>query len=110
MNPVTGTRSVSAARVIDTVRTAGLVVVTITVSLARPGPTTGGPRGTAIAVLLGLSAAAWVTWILSDGRDRLNTGSLVVMGAAGGVVAWAAPKHGAIAPPADPPRARAARV
>ena len=97
MNPVTGTRSVSAARVIDTVRTVGVVVVIITVSLARPGPTTDGPRGTAIAVLLGLSAAAWITWILSDGRDRLNAGSLVVMGVAGGVLAGLTPNSPAVA-------------
>jgi len=97
MDPVSGARSVSAARVIDTVRTVGVVVVTITVSLARPGPTTDGPRGTAIAVLLGLSAAAWITWILSDGRDRLNAGSLVVMGVAGGVRAGLTPNSPAVA-------------
>jgi hypothetical protein len=54
-------RSLSAARVIDTVRAVGVVVVTVTVSLARPGPATVGPRGTAIAVLLATSAAAWIT-------------------------------------------------
>ena len=97
MDPVSGARSVSAARVIDTVRTVGVVVVIITVSLARPGPTTDGPRGTAIAVLLGLSAAAWITWILSDGRDRLNAGSLVVMGVAGGVLAGLTPNSPAVA-------------
>ena len=86
MDPVTGTRSVSAAHVIDTVRAAGVVVLLITVSLARPGPTAGGARGTAIAVMLGVCAAAWVIWILSGSRDRLMTGSLIVMGAAGGVL------------------------
>jgi hypothetical protein len=75
MDPVPGARSVNAARVIDTVRVVGLILVLITVSLARPGPATAGPRGTAIAVLLAISAAAWITWILSDGRDRLNAAS-----------------------------------
>ncbi|HEV2253747.1 MAG TPA: histidine kinase [Streptosporangiaceae bacterium] len=97
MDPVAGARSVTAARVIDTVRSAGVVVVTITVSLARPGPATAGPRGTAIAVLLGVSAAAWIAWILSDGRDRLNAASLVVMGAAGGVLTGLTPNSPAVA-------------
>jgi len=97
MDPVPGARSVNAGRVIDTVRVVGLVVVVITVSLARPGPTTAGPRGTAIAVLLATSAAAWITWILSDGRDRLNAASLVVMGAAGGVLAGLTPNSPAVA-------------
>jgi signal transduction histidine kinase len=97
MDPVPGARSVNAGRVIDTVRVVGLVVVVITVSLARPGPATAGPRGTAIAVLLATSAAAWITWILSDGRDRLNAASLVVMGAAGGVLAGLTPNSPAVA-------------
>jgi Histidine kinase len=88
---------VTAARVIDTVRAAGVVVVTITVSLARPGPATAGSRGTAIAVLLGLSAAAWITWILTDGRDRLNAASLIAMGAAGGVLTGLCPNSPAVA-------------
>jgi signal transduction histidine kinase len=97
MVPVPGARSVTAARVIDTVRAVGVVVVVITVSLARPGPTTAGPRGTAIAVLLAVSAAAWITWILSDGRDRLNAASLVVMGVAGGVLTGLSPNSPAVA-------------
>ena len=97
MDPVPGARSVTAARVIDTVRSVGVVVVMITVSLARPGPATPGPRGTAIAVMLAVSAAAWITWILSDGRDRLNAASLVVMGAAGGVLAGLSPNSPAVA-------------
>jgi hypothetical protein len=96
MDPVTGTRSVSAAHVIDTVRAAGVVVLLITVSLARPGPTAGGARGTAIAVMLGVCAAAWVIWILSGSRDRLMTGSLIVMGAAGGVLTGLSPNSPAL--------------
>jgi signal transduction histidine kinase len=95
-DPVTGVRSVSAARVIDSVRAAGVVVLLLTVSLARPGPTAGGPRGTAIAVMLGVCAAAWVIWILSGSRDRLMTGSLIVMGAAGGVLTGLSPNSPAL--------------
>ena len=95
--PVPGARSVNAGLVIDTVRVVGLVVVVITVSLARPSPATGGPRGTAIAVMLGVCAAAWITWILSQRRDGLMTGSLVVMGAAGGVLAGLSPASPAVA-------------
>jgi signal transduction histidine kinase len=93
-----GVRSVIATRVINTVRAAGLVIVVITtVWLARPGPASGGARGPAIAVLLGVSAAAWIAWILSDGRDRLMTWSLAVMGAAGGVLAALSPNGPAVA-------------
>src|SRR5580693_5900035 len=91
-DPVPGARSVNAGLVIDTVRVVGLVVVVITVSLARPSPATGGPRGTAIAVMLGVCAAA-----LSQRRDGLMTGSLVVMGAAGGVLAGLSPASPAVA-------------
>jgi len=98
MFPPVGDRSVTAARVIDTVRAAGLVVVVVTtVWLARPGPASGGARGPAIAVLLGVSAVAWIVWILSESRDRLFTGSLVVMGAAGGVLAALSPNGPAVA-------------
>ena len=96
-DPVPGARSVNAGLVIDTVRVVGLVVVVITVSLARPSPATGGPRGTAIAVMLGVCAAAWITWILSQRRDGLMTGSLFVMGAAGGVLAGLTPASPAVA-------------
>ena len=64
-DPVSGTSAVDVPRVIDGIRAAGLVVVIITVSLASPRPGTGGARGMAIAVTLGLSAAAWIVWMLS---------------------------------------------
>ena len=97
MDPVPGARSVTATRVINTMRVAGLVIVVVTtVWLARPGPASGGARGPAIAVMLGVSAAAWIAWILSDGRGRLMTWSLVVMGAAGGVLAGLSPNGPAI--------------
>jgi signal transduction histidine kinase len=97
MYPPVGARSVSAARVIDTVRVAGLVVVVVTVSLARPSPADGSPRGTAIAVMLGVCAAAWIAWVLAGKRDRLMTGCLVVMGAAGGVLAGLSPNSPGVA-------------
>jgi signal transduction histidine kinase len=92
-----GARSVTASRVIDTVRVAGLVVVVVTTAwLARPGPASGGALGPAIAVMLGVSALAWIAWILSDRRDRLMTWSLVAMGAAGGVLAGLSPNGPAV--------------
>jgi hypothetical protein len=72
--------------VIDVVRAFGVAVVIITVWLASPGPGIDGARGPAIAVALGLSAAAWVCWLLTGSRRVLNLGSLVVMGVAGGVL------------------------
>lgn len=90
-DPVTGAASVDVARVIDAVRAVGLLVVLITVSTHRPGPTTPGARGTAIAVLLGVSAAAWIAWMLAGRRRRLAAGSLALMGAAGGVLAGLSP-------------------
>jgi signal transduction histidine kinase len=98
MYPPVGARSVTAARVIDTVRVVGLVVVVVTtVWLARPGPDSGGARGPAIAVMLGVSAAAWIAWILSDHRDWLMVPSLFVMGGAGGVLAGLSPNGPAVA-------------
>jgi signal transduction histidine kinase len=82
--------------VIDTVRAAGLFIVLITVWLARPGPATHSARGAAIAVMLGLSVAAWLTWMLSGRRDWLMTGSLIVMGGAGGVLAGLSPNSPAL--------------
>jgi signal transduction histidine kinase len=96
--PPVDERSVTAARVIDTVRFAGLVIVVVTTAwLARPGPASGGVRGPAIAVALGVSAVAWLTWILTDGRERLNAWSLAVMGASGGVLAGLSPNGPALA-------------
>jgi signal transduction histidine kinase len=98
MYPPVDDRSVTAARVINTVRAAGLVIVVVTTAwLARPGPASGGDRGPAIAVMLGVSAAAWIAWILSDGRDQLMAWSLVVMGGAGGVLAGLSPNGPAVA-------------
>src|SRR6202042_646695 len=67
------------------------------VSLASPGPGTDTARGVAIAVLLGLSAAAWIVWMLSSRWPVLTVGSLVAMGAAGGVLAGLSPNSPAVA-------------
>jgi len=99
-DPAQGAHAVNVARVIDAVRGFGLVVVVVTVSLASPRPGTDSPRGLAIAVTLALSAAAWVAWLLSGvtgDRRRLSLVSLVVMGAAGGVLAGLSPNSPAVA-------------
>jgi signal transduction histidine kinase len=93
-------RAVNVARVIDAVRGFGLVVVVVTVSLASPRPGSDGPLGLAIAIALAVSAAAWVAWLLSGvtgDRRRLSLVSLVVMGAAGGVLAGLSPNSPAVA-------------
>jgi signal transduction histidine kinase len=91
---------VSATRLIDLVRACGLVVVIVTVSLASPRPGSDGARGLAIAIMLGLSAAAWVAWMLSGStgeRRWLNLGGLVVMAGAGGALAGLSPNSPAVA-------------
>ncbi len=93
-NPVAAPIGVEVDWVAKAVRAVGLVVVVITVSIASPGPASGGARGTAIAVTLGLSAAAWIVWILA-GQRYWMVGSLVVMGAAGGVLAGLSPDSAA---------------
>ncbi len=62
-----------------------------------PGPASGGARGPAIAAVLGVSALAWIAWILSDRHDKLMTWSLVVLGGAGGVLAGLSPNGPAVA-------------
>jgi signal transduction histidine kinase len=91
---------VSVTRVVDLVRACGLVVVIITVIFSSPGPGSKGARGVAIAVMLGLSAAAWVAWMLSGRtgeRARLNLGSLIAMAGAGGALAGLSPNSPAVA-------------
>ncbi len=96
-DPATGARTVNVTRVIDVVRACGLVIVLVTVSLARPRPGTDGVRGVVITVVLVLSGLAWLAWMLSDRVQRLWVGSLVVMGAAGGVLAGVSPNSPALA-------------
>ena len=100
-DPATGDHVVSVTRAVDLVRACGLVVVIVTVCFSSPGPDTAGPRGVAIAVMLGLSAAAWVAWMLSGStgeRARLNLGSLVAMAGAGGALAGLSPNSPAVEP------------
>jgi signal transduction histidine kinase len=96
----TGARVVSVTRVIDLIRACGLVVVIVTVSLASPRPGSGGAHGLAIAIALGLSAVAWVAWMLSGStgdRHWLSLGSLVLMAGAGGALAGLSPNSPAVA-------------
>jgi len=93
-NPATGAGAVDVAWVTDAAVAVGLVAVLITVSIASPGPATDTPRGTAIAVTLGLSAAGWAVWMLAGGRPWVTYGGLAVMSAVGGALAglsWDSP-------------------
>ena len=94
---VTGARVVNVTRVTDIIRAIGLVVVIITVSVARPRPGVESARSLAIAIALGLSAAAWIVWMLAENKRWTNLGSLVVMGVAGGVLAGLSPSSPAVA-------------
>ena len=70
---VTGARVVNVTRVTDLIRAIGLVVVIITVVLASPRPGIDSARSLAIAVALGLSAAAWIVWMLAERRPRTES-------------------------------------
>jgi len=94
---VTGARMVDVTRVTDIIRAIGLAVVIVTVSVARPHPGVDSARGLAIAVTLGLSAAAWIVWMLAGCKRWTNVASLAVMGAAGGVLAGLSPSSPAVA-------------
>jgi len=97
MSPPPGARSRGVARVIRTVQVVGLIIVIVTVSVARPAPGFGSARETGIAVMLAVCAAAWITWILTGRRDGPMVASLVVMGVGGGVLAGLSPNGPAIA-------------
>jgi signal transduction histidine kinase len=97
IDPVTGVRAVDVTRTIDVIRAFGLVAVIITVSLASPRPGFASARGVAVAVTLGLSALAWIVWMLTGERSRTSVGSLIVMSAAGGVLAGLSPNSPALA-------------
>ncbi len=102
-DPATGIVVVDVPWVIDLVRAFGLVVVIVTVSLSSPRPGMHDARTLAIAVTLGLSAVAWIVWMLSGNgpwtgtRRWMNLGGLVAMGAAGGVLAGLSPNSPAVA-------------
>ena len=97
MSPPPGARSPGVARVIQTVRVVGLIVVIVTVSVARPAPGFGSARETGIAVMLAVCAVAWITWILAGRRDGPMVASLIVLGVGGGVLAGLSPNSPAIA-------------
>jgi signal transduction histidine kinase len=97
-DPVTG--AVSVTRLIDLVRACGLLVVIVTVTLASPRPGFDSAQGVAITVMLGLSVAAWVAWMLSGStgdRRWLSVGSLIAMGGIGGALAGLSPNSPAVA-------------
>jgi signal transduction histidine kinase len=97
-DPATG--AVSVTRLIDLIRACGLLVVIVTVTLASPGPGSDGALGVAIAVMLGLSAVAWVAWMLSGStgdRHWLSVGSLIAMAGVGGALAGLSPNSPAVA-------------
>ena len=97
-DPVTGARMINVTRVIDVVRTCLLAAVIVTVCLARPAPGFATARGVAIVVTLGLSALGWIIWMLAGQKaSRISVGSLIVMGAAGGVLAGLSPNSPALA-------------
>ena len=102
-DPATDVVMVDVPWVVDLIRAFGLVVVIITVSLASPRPGTDSALGLAIAVTLGLSAAAWIVWLLSGNDCRtgirrwMNLGGLVVMAGAGGLLAGLSPNSPAVA-------------
>ena len=96
-DPATGARAVNVTRVTDLVRSCGLVIVLVTVTLSSPHPGTGDPRQVAIAVTLAVAALAWIAWMLSDRIPSLTVGSLIVMGGVGGVLAGVSPNSPALA-------------
>jgi hypothetical protein len=63
-----------------------LVLVLITVPLAEPRPGVG-PRGIAVAVVLGICTVSWLTWLFARGRRHVVIGAMAVLGAAGGALA-----------------------
>ncbi len=96
MTPPPGDRPPGAARAIQAVQAGGLVIVLITVSLARPAPGLGSARSAAIGVLLAVAAVAWIIWIPVR-REGPMVASLAVMGVAGGVLAGLSPNSPAVA-------------
>ena len=97
-DPVTGARTVNVTRAIDVVRTCLLAAVIVTVCLARPAPGFATARGLGIVVTLGLSTLGWIVWMLAGQKaSRMSVGSLIVMGAAGGVLAGLSPNSPALA-------------
>ncbi len=89
--------AVDVTRIIDAVRSVGLIVVFVTVCLAKPHPSLSGGQGTAIAVTLGICALAWISWLFGDRQRVMFVAGLIGMGAAGGVLAGLSPNSPAVA-------------
>jgi signal transduction histidine kinase len=83
--------------VIDIARTATLVVVLVTVTLAVPHPGFSGGRSLAIGIMLAITAVAWIIWMLSGGRYHVAVPALITMGLAGGVLTGLSPNSPAVA-------------
>jgi signal transduction histidine kinase len=82
------------ARVLLLSRALGLVAVVYVVCISKPYPAAHG-RGLAIAITLGLVAIAWIIWMCTYPRRRLMIGMLIVLAAAGGVLAGLTPDSSA---------------
>jgi signal transduction histidine kinase len=78
------------------VRVLVLAVVLVTVPLAQPA-LGAGAQGTAIAITLAVSSAAFVVWLIARNTERVTIAALAVMGAAGGALAGLSPLSTAIA-------------
>jgi signal transduction histidine kinase len=89
--------AVNVTRIIDTVRSLALIVVFVTVCLAKPRPSLHGGVGTAIVVTLGVCFATWVVWMLGDRWRSLLIAGLTGMGVAGGVLTGLSPNSPAVA-------------
>jgi signal transduction histidine kinase len=82
--------------VIDVVRLLVLIMVLVTVPLAKPH-LGAGPRGIGVAVTLGISVIGWGFWMVARHRYDVMVGSLIVMAAAGGALAGLSPQSPAVA-------------
>lgn len=82
--------------VIDAIRFLILILVLVTVPLSTPNPKLAAAGG-AVAVTLGVAAVSWVIWLATRHRFRLMVTALVMMAAAGGVLAGMATLSPAVA-------------
>ena len=76
-------------------RAAGLLMVIATVSTSPNPPATHG-RGLAVLIALILASCAWIGWMLTGNRQRINLLAMVVIAAAGGVLTGLTPYSGAV--------------
>ncbi|HEY1320892.1 MAG TPA: hypothetical protein VGF32_11620, partial [Streptosporangiaceae bacterium] len=95
-DPGTATGEPPVPPILLAIRILVLAVVLTTVPLAEPH-LGAGPRGTAVAVALGISAISCVTWLAAGRREHLAMAALAVMGVAGGALAGLSPLSTAIA-------------